>query len=682
MKRWNWWKLSTGVLLTLGPFAGRGLEPARADTTPMLLAQSGSQPEAEAVEAPAGRLDNSGTNAGPTTDIADAPAKSIADEKPLPTHLRPGGPVSEVIKLANSGLDQSVMLAFVTNSSSTFNLGAEDIIYLNDIGVPSAVVTAMIQRDQELRNAGAAYVNSKPAPPNATLAAEIGTGTLPPGEPPPDQVVPEPVDTGGMVPDQPPPGAEVANDGSFYDSLAPYGDWVDLAGYGWCWQPTAVVINPYWQPYYDCGHWVYSDCGWYWSSSYSWGWGPFHYGRWFHHHHLGWCWMPDNVWGPSWVSWRYGDHFCGWAPLPPGSRFTAGVGLTFHGRPVRESEDFGLRSSNYRFVSWDHFQDRQLGDHRLLPNQAAWAYNNSTVVTRISGDGHRIVNNGLPPSRVAAATRAPVRTVALREISGATPRSIPNERYDASGRTLEVYRPHLAPSVPARNAAPGKRAETSPVMNSGEAAPWLNHEALTTITAGRLVGTGVGDSPAQNRLTEPPLLLHGAQSSALRETAPRSSLIIVGRRDASGRPIPALPVPQTQTQRAEVNDGSERAGQRSEPLTNPSSRADQNASARTAESESVQRNLPWLAQRGEQATSFDDPHPVYSSEATRYQAPAWPAPTEVPRYAPSPSYAPQRSYSPPAVSAPARAPGYRPTPSAPAAARPQPSLSSSGRTSR
>ncbi len=44
------------------------------------------------------------------------------------------------------------MLAFVTNSTSTFNLGAEEIIYLNDIGVPSAVVTAMIQRDQVLKS--------------------------------------------------------------------------------------------------------------------------------------------------------------------------------------------------------------------------------------------------------------------------------------------------------------------------------------------------------------------------------------------------------------------------------------------------------------------------------------------------------------------------------------------------
>ena len=31
----------------------------------------------------------------------------------------------------------------------------------------------------------------------------------------------------------------------------------------------------------------------------------------------GWCWAPDTVWGPSWVTWRYSGDYCGWAPLPP-----------------------------------------------------------------------------------------------------------------------------------------------------------------------------------------------------------------------------------------------------------------------------------------------------------------------------------------------------------------------------
>src|SRR5215469_2053928 len=73
----------------------------------------------------------------------DAPIKPVVSDKPLPPNIRPSGPVAEVIKLANSGLAESVMLAYVTNSQHTFNLSAEDIIYLNDIGVPGSVVTAM-----------------------------------------------------------------------------------------------------------------------------------------------------------------------------------------------------------------------------------------------------------------------------------------------------------------------------------------------------------------------------------------------------------------------------------------------------------------------------------------------------------------------------------------------------------
>src|SRR6185369_10574223 len=48
----------------------------------------------------------------------------------------------------------------------------------------------------------------------------------------------------------------------FYDSLAPYGSWIDIQGYGLCWQPTTVVLNAGWSPYCDRGRWVYSDCGW------------------------------------------------------------------------------------------------------------------------------------------------------------------------------------------------------------------------------------------------------------------------------------------------------------------------------------------------------------------------------------------------------------------------------------
>src|SRR5205823_609742 len=49
----------------------------------------------------------------------------------------------------------------------------------------------------------------------------------------------------------------------FYSSLAPYGSWVFVTDYGWCWQPTVGVVHAGWRPYAHGGHWLYSDCGWY-----------------------------------------------------------------------------------------------------------------------------------------------------------------------------------------------------------------------------------------------------------------------------------------------------------------------------------------------------------------------------------------------------------------------------------
>src|SRR5215471_16318315 len=152
-------KCSFGVLLATLPLVARCSEPGSA--TPLVT-------ESKSEEALPVTTDETTRNEQqPTGDIDEAPAKAFAQEKPLPPNIRPSSPASEVIKLANSGLEQSVMLAFVTNSSSTFNLSAEEIIYLNDIGVPSAVVTAMIERDQtlkELSNAASLVAEPPPAP--------------------------------------------------------------------------------------------------------------------------------------------------------------------------------------------------------------------------------------------------------------------------------------------------------------------------------------------------------------------------------------------------------------------------------------------------------------------------------------------------------------------------------------
>ena len=111
----------------------------------------------------------------------------------------------------------------------------------------------------------------------------------------------------------------------FYDTLSPYGDWVQVGDYGDCWRPTGVDED--WSPYTD-GYWSYTDAGWTWVSYEDWGGVTYHYGRWVNAEDVGWCWVPDYEWGPAWVSWRHNDNDVGWAPLPPTARWRASVGIS------------------------------------------------------------------------------------------------------------------------------------------------------------------------------------------------------------------------------------------------------------------------------------------------------------------------------------------------------------------
>jgi uncharacterized protein DUF6600 len=101
---------------------------------------------------------------------------------------------------------------------------------------------------------------------------------------------------------------------TFQAPLAPYGDWVVVAGYGQVWRPRVAVG---WRPYYY-GRWEWTNEGWLWVSDEPYGWAVYHYGRWAHDPYYGWIWVPGYEWAPAWVSWRYSGDVVGWAPLGPG----------------------------------------------------------------------------------------------------------------------------------------------------------------------------------------------------------------------------------------------------------------------------------------------------------------------------------------------------------------------------
>jgi hypothetical protein len=153
----------------------------------------------------------------------------------------------------------------------------------------------------------------------------------------------------------PPPEGEVQ--ASFDETLAPYGEWVDVNGER-AWRPAASVVGEDFQPYATGGQWLYSDYGWYFQSDYPWGWAPFHYGRWALDTNNGWVWLPGTVWAPAWVDWRIGGGYIGWAPLPP-------IGWSVVVQPWRPY---------WCFVPVTNFAGTNFWAHRLPVERVHYAY--------------------------------------------------------------------------------------------------------------------------------------------------------------------------------------------------------------------------------------------------------------------------------------------------------------------
>lgn len=408
------------------------------------------------------------TNATTTNEVAAAmlpPAELV-----VPANLRVSRALGDVIQLAQSGVEETIILTYVTNSPAAFLLGAEEIVYLKDLGVPSSVITSMMQRDQALKH-------------------QWGVAGLPTTAP----IVTneEPVAVAPTYANQPAPVAEpqpveVSNE-YFYDTLSPYGTWVEVDGYGRCWRPTVVTYYPSWRPYCDNGRWVYSDSGWYWASGYSWGSVAFHYGRWFSHPRHGWCWWPNNVWAPSWVSWRYDNSYCGWAPLPPNSIYTPGVGLTYFGASVGVSFGFQLGVGSYTYVPWGRVCDPYPYRHCAPHSQVVAIHGKTTPANHYSpGGNNRVENRGIAPERYQEHARTELRTVKIREETarGAGPRP---ERFEGNGRTLVVNRPAVAPRTGENQitgtaqAAPVR--QLNPVRTANRPAPLILNGAPKSSTS-------------------------------------------------------------------------------------------------------------------------------------------------------------------------------------------------------
>lgn len=604
--------------------------------------------------------------------------------KPENLTLTPG--LSEVVKLAQSGVSEEVLLTYVEKYADAFNLGADQIVYLNDLGVSSTVITAMLKHD------GSAVAAAAPAGVQTQPVSNVPMTPVYPAAPAP---APQPESTVAA----PPPSTEAAY---FYDSLSPYGSWIYLSGYGWCWQPTVAVSTPAWRPYSDRGRWYWSDSGWYWNSDYSWGWAPFHYGRWYHHGHRGWVWTPGTVWGPSWVSWRHTDGYYGWAPLPPEAYYHHGVGFTYYGRGVSVGFDFGLTAFHYSFVSYRHFGDHHHHRHHVSRHQSHDIYRNTTVVNNyVVGNNNTIINRGVGRETVAArAGQNNIREVSVRarpsqELAG-TRNGVRADQIERRGSESVVYRPELPKTPPtvrttslgARNSGQGQstvaRRNDNGTMPSGNNPVTFNRSTVS--------GGVVGGSPA----TTVPSARTARGSEISRGAEPQRGATAVTRNNTvnGNTPVTTRPTPNVNTPArgtaTETRTGRTLFGDSGANTPRPEAvgRAPSTRSATTpVPNAAPQRGS---VSRGTEAgvNARSSAQPNYSAPATRtYTPPPSSAPARTPQTAPSEGRAVTRQAAP-ATSSPRgyeqapRAPAQSySAPSAPRASAPSGGSQSSGRSS-
>jgi hypothetical protein len=306
-----------------------------------------------------------------------------------PSNLPAG--VQDVVKLTKAGMSEDVILAQVKNAGATYNLTADQLIYLSDQGVSQNVIKSLMAAP------GSPAVTTPPT--------TLPSPTTPPTTPPPTPGIYAPTPVTTPLPQTPAP-ALVSFD-YFRGQLNPYGAWVQVPGYGWCWRPSVAAADPFWRPYDNQGHWVYTDGGWFWQSDYPWGEIVFHYGRWFKDS-AGWLWVPGYDWAPAWVCWRHADGYCGWAALPPGAVFRAGVGLEFGGRLALDA-DFGLGAGAFVFAPYDHFWDHNLHAFILPHERAEEIFHRSVVMNGYHIDHGRFIMDGLGRERIAGFTHHEVR---------------------------------------------------------------------------------------------------------------------------------------------------------------------------------------------------------------------------------------------------------------------------------
>jgi hypothetical protein len=597
----------------------------------------------------------------------------------LPVGLTP--PLTEVVRLARTGMSEPVLLAYVEQTEGPFHANAEQLISIRDAGVPPRVIEAMVRHHSNRR----LLVHQQAAP---LAGLPIETNAPPPAVT--NIVVSQPapiiVQQPAQVTVAPAPVTVIAPPATieYREALDPYGSWIQVPSHGWCWQPTLARTDRHWQPYHSGGRWIHSNHGWYWMSDYRWGHVAFHYGRWSRNSRYGWVWVPGSEWGPAWVSWRYGRAHVGWAPLPPHAHYHPRSGFRFQGSRVSARFEFGLGYNDYTFCPIGNFYSASPYRHYLNRNRNITVYNQTTVVNNYNtqaGTSGNPANNGVPVQSVQTAARTSIRTVRVLDANSTAGRTQVPDRVVKSGSSLAVYRRPIRTGTTGQTSSgtTNRRAvPVSPVIRTPATAP-----SATTSRPNR-PAPRVVSSPAPT-----------ATRTNIRQTKPSQSRTIF----VEQVPIVRRPVPRTTSSGSYTTAPNRSSSTPASPSTTrttirpqPSSSSSR-SSSRVSSSPSTPATRPSPSRPAPRSTPAVTRAPVRVTQPTptipaparivttpvRTPAPApratiRPAPTRIPS-APQPVVRPATPPSRPRVVVPRTPAPKTPPPAAAPARRPVPKSS-------
>jgi uncharacterized protein DUF6600 len=235
--------------------------------------------------------------------------------------------------------------------------------------------------------------------------------------------------------------------GTFYDDLAPYGNWVSYHD-RYVWIPEDV--DDRWRPYTE-GHWVYTRrYGWMWVSDERFGWATYHYGRWGFGRDIGWYWVPGRRWAPAWVAFSYDDDDFAWAPLPPDHYDDVNIVVSFGDIP-----DYYWQAAPFSaFLSID------LSDHVYRDRDRVRTVIQGGEPQTVSIENNIVVNNVITVDDIEKKTKKKVVVLEEKAVDN------PDAAGKADSNSVAIFNPEVKEETAAK---PKKTRKIEEVVKEREA---------------------------------------------------------------------------------------------------------------------------------------------------------------------------------------------------------------------